>query len=221
MVPRRALMTQVTRFMSVAGRVSIALFAALATTLLAVAPIASAQSPEAVVPVPAEKLTLGIYRLDQDPYSVTVQMIPSVPAAGTVHFVVTPELISDGSAVTNAIVLVVVDDEEGVPTYQSLALNSPDQPTQYKANILVKRAGEWTVRVNLRIDGRELEISVPLAVIERASTDGTLAGTVAFLVVLAALAGGGAYIALSIRRRRRADPAGPIGDSTGPDNGNG
>ncbi len=204
----------------------VALSTALVTALLAVAPIASAQSPEAVAPeprqgVPADELTLGIYRLDQDPYSVTVQMIPAVPAAGTVHFVVTPEFISDGSAVTNAIVLIVVDDEEGVPTYQSLALNSPDQPTQYKANILVMRAGEWTVRVNLRIDGRELEISVPLAVIDRASTGGALAGTVAFLVVLAALAGGGAYIALSIRRRRRADPARPSGDSTGPDNGTG
>lgn len=199
----------------------VALFAALVTALLAVAPMASAQSPEAVAPVPADELTLGIYRLDQDPYSVTVQMIPAVPAAGTVHFVVTPELISDGSAVTNAIVLVIIDDEEGVPTYQSLALNSPDQPTQYKANILLMRAGEWTVRVNLRIDDREMEISVPLAVIERASTGGALVGTAVFLVVLAALVGGGAYIALSIRRRRRADPAGPTGNSTGPDNGTG
>jgi hypothetical protein len=179
-----------------------ALFVALASPSLG-GPLANAQSPTEVVPVPADELTLGIYRLDQDPYSVTVQMIPSVPAAGTVHFVVTPELISDGSAVTNAIVLVVVDDEDGAPAFQSLALNTPDQPRQYKANLIVPRAGDWTVRVNLRIDGRELEVSVPLTVVDRASTGGELAGTAVFLVVLAALVGGGAYIALSIRRRQR------------------
>jgi hypothetical protein len=157
-----------------------------------------AQSPEA-----AEELTRGIYRSEQGPYMVTVQMIPSVPAAGTVHFIVTPELALDGAAVANAIVLVVVDDEEGVPAFQSLALNSPDQPRQYSANLIIPRAGEWTVRVNVQIDGNELDMQLPLTVIDRASTGGELAGTITLLVVLAVLLAGGGYVTLTIRRRTR------------------
>jgi hypothetical protein len=158
---------------------------------------------QAQAPETAEELTRGIFRSEQDPYMVTVQMIPSVPAAGTVHFIVTPELSLDGAAVTNAIVLVVVDDEEGVPAFQSLALNAPDQPRQYSANLLIPRAGEWTVRVNVQVDGNELELQLPLTVIDRASTGGEMAGTIAFLVVLAVLVGGGGFVALSIRRRQR------------------
>ena len=164
-------------------------------------PVAWAQSPETPEPDVAKELTRGIFRSEQDPYTITVQMIPSVPAAGTVHFIVTPELVLDGVAVTNAVVLVVVDDEEGVPAFQSLALNSPDQPRQYSANLLIPRAGEWMVRVNVQVDGDELDMQLPLTVIDRASTGGEMAGTIAFLVVLAVLVGGGGYVALSIRRR--------------------
>ena len=159
-----------------------------------------AQGVQAESPEVAEELTRGIYRAEQDPYMVTVQMIPSVPAAGTVHFIVTPELLPDGGEVTNAIVLEVVDDEEGVPAFQSLALNSPDQPRQYSANLLIPRAGEWTVRVNVQVDGDEFDMQLPLTVIDRASTGGERAGTIAFLVVVAVLVAGGGYVTLSIRR---------------------
>lgn len=186
-------------FASLVRAVSLAVAAFALATLAA--PSASAQSPEAAEPEVAEAVTRGIYLVEQGPHRVTVQTIPSVPAAGTVHFVVTPTLIADGSAVTSAIVLIVVDDDQGEPTYQSLALNPPDRSNQYTANILVKKAGDWTVRVNLQIGGDELVLSFPLEVIERSITGG-IAGTISFFVVLAVLLGGAGYLAWSSRRRR-------------------
>ena len=158
---------------------------------------AAAQSPEE-----AEELARGIYRVGDDIYDVTVQVLPSKPAAGTVHFVVTPRSAATGSAVTDATVLIVIDDEAGEPTYQSLALNTPDQPNQYRANLLVKRAGEWTVRVRMDAGGHQVELSLPLEVVDRNITGG-LAGTIAFFVVLAVLISGVAYIAMASRTRRR------------------
>ena len=157
----------------------------------------TAQSPEE-----AEELARGIYRVGDDIYDVTVQFLPSKPAAGTVHFVVTPRSAATGSAVTDATVLIVIDDEAGEPTYQSLALNTPDQPNQYRANFLVKRAGEWTVRVRMDAGGHQVELSLPLEVVDRNITGG-LAGTIAFFVVLAVLISGVAYIAMASRSRRR------------------
>ena len=172
---------------------------ALAAIVLAVLTVstAAAQSPGE-----AEELARGIYRLGNDVYDVTVQVLPSRPAAGTVHFVVTPRHAATGSAVTDATVLIVIDDDAGQPTYQSLALSTPDQPNQYRANLLIKRAGEWTVRVRMDAGGHEAELSLPLEVVDRSITGG-LAGTIAFLVVLAVLISGVAYLALAARSRRR------------------
>lgn len=158
---------------------------------------AAAQSPGG-----AEELARGLYRLGDEVYDVTVQFLPSKPAAGTVHFVVTPRSAATGSAVTDAIVLIVIDDEAGEPTYQSLALNTPEQPNQYRANVLIKRAGEWTVRVEMDAGDHRTELSLPLEVVDRSITGG-IAGTVAFFVVLAVLVSGVAYLALASRNRRR------------------
>ena len=158
---------------------------------------AAAQSPGG-----AEELARGIYRLADEAYEVTVQVLPSRPAAGTVHFVVTPKSAATGSAVTDATVLIVIDDETGEPTYQSLALSTPDQPNQYRANFLITRAGEWTVRVKMDAGDHQTELSLPLEVIDRSITGG-IAGTIAFFVVFAVLVSGVVYMAMASRRRRR------------------
>lgn len=173
------------------------ILAALASAALSVN-VALAQTP-----VGADELARGIYRLSSEEYDVTVQVLPSRPAAGTVHFVVTPMHAGSGTAVTDATVLIVIDDEEGLPTYQSLALNTPDQPNQYRANLLVKRAGDWTVRVRMDAGGTQSELSLPLPVIDRSITGG-IGGTLVFFAVLGVLISVGAYLALVVSRKRRA-----------------
>lgn len=175
---------------------AVVVLATIALALFATA-TAAAQSPGG-----AEELARGIYRLADEVYEVTVQVLPSRPAAGTVHFVVTPRSAGTGSAVTDATVLIVIDDETGEPTYQSLALSTPDQPNQYRANLLIKRAGEWTVRVNMEAGDHQTELSLPLEVVDRSITGG-LAGTIAFFVVFAVLVSGVAYLAMASRSRRR------------------
>ncbi len=166
----------------------------------ALAPAAWAQSAGEV-----QEIARGIYRVTEDPYDVTVQVLPSAPAAGTVHFVVTPRLAATGEAVTDAIVLIVIDDEQGVPTYQSLALSTPEQPRQYRANLLIKRAGEWTARVEMDAGEGQAQLRVPLEVVDRSITGG-MAGTLAFFAVFAVLIGGGLYIAMLARRKSRRAP---------------
>lgn len=175
---------------------TVTVLATIALAFLAAA-TAAAQSPER-----AEELARGIYRLEDEAYDVTVQVLPSKPAAGTVHFVVTPRNAATGSPVTDATVLIVIDDESGEPTYQSLALSTPDRPNQYRANLLIKRAGEWTVRVKMEAGDKEAVLSLPLEVVDRSITGG-LAGTIAFFVVFAVLVSGVVYLAMASRSRRR------------------
>ena len=175
--------------------------AAAAAALLAataIAPAAALAQSDGEV----QEISRGIFRVIAEPYDVIVQVLPSRPAAGTVHFVVTPTVAATGEPVTDAVVLIVVDDEEGVPTYQSLAVSTLDQPSQYRANLLIKRAGEWTARVELDAGQGQAQLRVPLPVIDRSITGG-LAGTLAFFAVFAVLVGGGIYIAMQARRKGR------------------
>ena len=176
--------------------IATALFAAAVAALLA--PVAvSAQSPEE-----AREIARGRFQMIDERYEITVDVVPSVPSAGTVHFVVTPNLVETEEAVTDATILIVIDDEEGVPTYQSIAPGTPGLPGQYRANFLVERAGDWKVRVELEAPAGDAQLTLPLVVIDRNITGG-LGGTLVFVVVAVVLAGGGLYVALMARRKMR------------------
>ena len=151
-------------------------------------------------PETAELVSNGVYRMAFAEYEVTVEVVPPRPTVGAVHFVVQPRLLEGGEGLTDAVVMVVVDDDSGEPAYESVASSTVDRPTDYRARVVIDRAGEWTVRVNVRMGGGDpVELSFPLHTSERASIGG-VAGTIVFLVVLAVLVGIAGFLAYSARR---------------------
>lgn len=150
----------------------------------------------------AQTAPVEMYRGRQGPYELALSILPETPVVGLVHFVVTLNDAESGQPVTDAELLVVVDDAEGKPTYQSLALNSPADRLGYQANFTFERAGEWTVRVRVTEKERgQAEFSVPLTVGDVALGPG-LAGTYIWLLVVVVLVGGAFLIFRSARRRR-------------------
>lgn len=170
--------------------ITFSFLAALALSILTLPPLLAQTAP------------VEVYRGRQGPYEMAMSMLPETPLVGIVHFVVTLTDAGSGQPVTEAEVLLVVDDEEGKPTYQSLALNSPADRERYQANFSFERAGEWSIRVRVTEKERAAaEFTVPLTVGEIALGPG-LAGTYIWLLVVVVLVGGAFFIFRSARRSK-------------------
>ena len=137
------------------------------------------------------------------PYEVTLGVLPEEPALGRVHFSVTVTDAESSQPVTDAEVVLVAVDEHGREEYQSRALNTPDDPLCYDANMIFEAAGSWTIVVKVDSEGAgKASADVLLEIADPALTPG-LAGTVLFFSVLAVLTGGCLYLWRSSRRALR------------------
>ena len=148
-----------------------------------------------------------IFRGRQDSYEVAVAIRPESPEVGAVHVMVTLLEAATSRPVDDAEIVIVAHDEQGRPTYQVRALNTPSSPQPYVANITFKSPGAWTLLV--QVESEELgqaTVSAPLTVIEQSITP-SAAGAFVLLGVVAVLAGGSFYLWYSARRRRRASDA--------------
>ena len=143
-----------------------------------------------------------IFRGRDGSYEVAVSILPADPVIGTVHFSIIPLDASTSLPVTDAEVTIVAHDEGGEPRFRARALNTPDSPQFYDANITFDSAGAWTLLVEVRNDDLgEAAVTVPLRVEERALTPGA-AGSLVLLGAVVVLVGGALYIWFDIRRRR-------------------
>ncbi len=142
-----------------------------------------------------------IFRHRQGGYEMGLAVLPYPPKVGHVHFSITLSDVETSSDVTDAEITIVANDEGGEPAYQALALNTPQEPRFYEANISFRAAGSWSLEV--KIDSPRLgatTFSVPMEV-EIQSIAAAPEGTLVFIGLMIVLVGGAAYVWYSARRR--------------------
>jgi hypothetical protein len=140
-------------------------------------------------------------------YEIIVGIRPNEPLVGTIHFLVSALDAATRENVADARVLIVAINEDGVPTYQSLAVNTIRSPDLYEANITFSKPGKWDLRVDVEsgLLGAA-SFDVPLEVRPLAAS-ASRSGTILFGGVLVVLVGGTIYLSYAARRsRRRAQP---------------
>ena len=175
------------------------LLTGLAIVLTGMSPsVAVGQSPEEA-PEDAGTETLS----GPGAFDVEISFEPEDQAVGTVIVVVRPRYSDLGEPVENAKVSVVLDDALGAPTFRSLALNFPNNRADYRANFLIDRAGAWTARVEILVQGYDPETFERSFMVRQENIAGGLGGTLVFLGVFLVLVGGAAYLTFSSRRKRR------------------
>jgi len=153
--------------------------------------------------VSADGHALEIFRDQAGPYEVTVSVQPVMPRVGPVHFLVTLTDAATALQANDAKVTILASHEPTQLAYWTRALNTPQSPQLYEANISFQAAGVWTLEVEVLTDGLgPATFSVPLEVDVLAITPAT-GGALVLLGVVVILVGGSAFIWYSARRQRR------------------
>ena len=144
-----------------------------------------------------------LFRGRSGPYEVIVGIRPNEPLVGTIHFLVTALDALTRETVADARVLIVAIDEDGVPVYQSLAVNTLASPELYEANITFSEPGRWKLRVDVQSERMgKASFDVPLEV-RPAPVSASRSGSILFAGVLVVIVSGTVYVWYTARRSRR------------------
>ena len=152
---------------------------------------ATAQSDETFQP---------LFNRQAGPFDVAMSWVPPSPQVGIINIGVKPTLISDGSPVTDARISLVAETEPEHPEFQVVAVNTPNDPEVYRANLKFEEAGNWVVHV--KIDSPTMgqaEFRSPLVILPAPIEPGAGGGWV-FLGIFLVLAAGSVYIVMAIRK---------------------
>lgn len=143
-----------------------------------------------------------IYRASSGPYIMVVSVHPEQPKVGAIHLTITPLKQSNSEPILDAEVGIVAYSPDGDRSLRVRALNTPIERRYYDANLTVMAAGTWRVIIDVNSDllGR-MTFNVPFDVAEQ-SIYPNFAGTFVWLVIIAAIAGGGMYLWYSSSRKR-------------------
>ena len=141
-----------------------------------------------------------LFTTEAGPFDVAVSLVPPAPQVGFVNVAIKPSLTATGEAVTDARVLFVAEDEPGSPVFEVVAVNTPDRPRVYRANMKFEEAGNWVLHVNFDSPsyGRA-DFRAPIVVLPAPIEPGPEGGWV-FLGVFMVLLAGALYAAKSIRK---------------------
>ncbi len=153
------------------------------------------------------------------PYDIAAGWVPPAPQVGFVNVAVHPTLVSTGETVMDARVLLTAEHEPGrrkEPSsidrllesesmfFEVVAVNTPESPKTYRANMKFGAAGNWVLRI--RVDHSEYgpaEFEVPVVVLPAPIEPG-VEGAFVFLGVFAVLVIGGLYLVWSIWKAQAA-----------------
>lgn len=152
--------------------------------------------------ISANENAFEIYQGQNGNYQIVLGILPEEPLVGVVQFSIVLTDSATGRFVDDATVIVVVEDQDGIPTYQSVAIAMPDGSDFYVANVTFQKAGIWNVLVSA--DNEELglaEFSSPLEIGELAIGMSDM-GTFVWLGIVVIIFGGGYWIYRSAMRRR-------------------
>ena len=95
--------------------------------------------------------------------------------------------------------MIRMEDETKEELYESYALNTPQNPLDYKTNFLLKKPGNWTIVISLKNkDETSVKFNMEISVKDR-NIVGTKIGTIVWIVVSLIFFSGVGYIALRIR----------------------
>ena len=144
-----------------------------------------------------------IFRGQQGLYELVVAVQPDQPAVGIIHLSFAPREAADSSPVTDAEITVIARQDIGETAYQARALNSPDSPSFYEANITFLFPGMWTLQVDIQSDRLGAAVVVvPLEVTERPLGPSAAGGLVLLGAILVVLVGA-TFVWYSARRQRQ------------------
>ena len=171
------------------------LAAALAAVVVCVALLlplgVHAQSDESFQP---------LFNREVGPFDIAMSWVPPAPQVGFINIGVKPTLLTDGSPVTDARIVLVAETEPGHPDFEVVAVNTPNDPEVYRANLKFEEAGNWVIHV--QVDSPTLgqaDFRSPLVILPAPIQPGPAGGWV-FLGVFVVLAAGSVYITMAIRK---------------------
>ena len=171
------------------------LAAALAAVVVCVALLlplgVQAQSDESFQP---------LFNREVGPFDIAMSWVPPAPQVGFINIGVKPTLLADGSPVTDARIVLVAETEPGHPDFEVVAVNTPNDPEVYRANLKFEEAGNWVIHV--QVDSPTLgqaDFRSPLVILPAPIPPGPAGGWV-FLGVFVVLAAGSVYIIMAIRK---------------------
>ena len=137
------------------------------------------------------------------PFTVTVVVQPAEPKVGSVHIKVTPVYSDTLDPVRDAQVSILATGREGEEVFSVFAINTPEEPRHYHANLLIEHIGVWAIEITVSEDGQGVgEFEFTLDVSEDQPNAGRL-GTALWAGIVAVVVGGGVYVAFAIRRSQR------------------
>ncbi len=149
-----------------------------------------------------------LFRRQAGDYEVAVRWLPPAPQVGYVNIALKPTIAATGESVADARILVVAEEAVEEPVFEVVAVNSPDSPTVYRANMKFEEAGNWIlhIQVDSPTSGRA-DFRAPIVVLPAPIEPGLEGGWV-FLGIVIVLVGGSIYLFMSSRRARAAREAG-------------
>ena len=171
--------------------IAIALAAVVVSVALLLPLGAHAQSDESFQP---------LFNREVGPFDIAMSWVPPAPQVGFVNIGVKPTLLTDGSAVTDAQIVLVAETEPEHPDFEVVAVNTPNDPEVYRANLKFEEAGNWVIHV--QVDSPTLgqaDFRSPLVILPAPIQPGPAGGWV-FLGVFVVLAAGSVYIIMAIRK---------------------
>ena len=141
-----------------------------------------------------------LFTTEAGPFDVAVSLVPPAPQVGFVNVAIKPSLTATGEALTDARVLLVAEDEPGSAVFEVVAINTPDRPRVYRANMKFEEAGNWVLHVKLDSPSYgQADFRAPIVVLPAPIEPGPEGGWV-FLGVFMILLGGALYAVRAIRK---------------------
>lgn len=148
-------------------------------------------------------------------FDVGVRWLPPAPQVGIVNIAVKPTIAATGETVTDARILLVAERSlvvsgENViePEFEVVAVNNPEEPTVYRANMKFEEAGNWVLHIQIDSPtAGQADFRAPIVTLPPPIEPGMEGGWV-FLGIFIVLLAGSAYLIFSSRRAQAAREAG-------------
>ncbi len=175
--------------------IAVALVAIVVSIALTLPQDARAQSDERFQP---------LFNREVGPFNVGMSWVPPSPQVGIINIGVKPAVLSDGSPVTDARITLVAESEPDHPEFEVVAVNTPNDPEVYRANLKFEEAGNWVVQV--KIDSPtvgQADFRSPLVILPAPIEPG-VGGAWVFLGIFLVLTAGSVYIVMAIRKSQAA-----------------
>ena len=138
------------------------------------------------------------------PYELQIGVFPGIPQVGNLHVTIQVNAASDDSAVTDAVITLAARGPVGSSSVGPVpALNTPQSPQFYDADLPLDAAGAWTLSVETDAGLGRASLDVPFQVREGGGIDlvYVLAGGVALAAIVL-------WVLERIGKRRRRRSAG-------------